>query len=136
MNRELKFRGKRIDKNEWVYGGLSYTQNKDKYFINTFDSSGFMIMLEVNPNSVGQLTGLLDSEGKEVWEGDFVKFKYKHYHEFTPPLVVFFSNLKYGGWSIQLCEDKKSPFSIGNESECIKVVGNIIDNPELLECVY
>jgi uncharacterized phage protein (TIGR01671 family) len=126
MNREMKFRGKRTDKNELIYGGVSYTKFKSTFFINTFDSSDCMIMLEVEPNSVGQFTGLKDKNGFEIYEGDIVKGG-------SRIMQVF--------WQIEVCQfwliwkDKNAsryePLTI-NSAECIEIIGNICENPELL----
>lgn len=132
--REILFRGKRMDNGEWVEGWYEPPVEWDgKKFGTTICyicEEGYLEDAEVDPSTVGQYTGLTDKNGKRIFEGDIVRFKWDaececcHFIEFvdgefcaTPVLPL------EGTWSIR----------IRNENKKFVVVGNIHDNPELLE---
>lgn len=68
MNREIKFRGKRLDNGEWVYGDLLHLV--DGVYISNDNGCN---MAQVDPDTVCQFTGCIDKSGKEVYEGDVVE---------------------------------------------------------------
>lgn len=127
MNREILFRGKRTDNGEWVEGYLCECHHKDTgkydYAIQEMFENGY-IMHEVIPETVGQYTGLTDKNGKKIFEGDICKHR-SNYSGNTVISVVTYTD---GHFLALVCEN--SGFEL---SEKLEVIGNIHDNPELLE---
>ena len=131
MNREIKFRGK--DRENWHYGDLvqEIRHNDNKLFdgtmthIRNFEyKNGDYIgdSFPVNPNTIGQYTGLDDKNGKEIYEGDILKGTF---YGFLMPEYDYVFQIHW--------DEKEKGFmaSYFEPSEC-EVIGNIYDNPELL----
>lgn len=125
--REILFRGKRVENGEWVYGGyygICRITNKDGGFKyeHLMHQSNNEPLYMVDPETVGQYTGLTDKNGKRICEGDIVKT----YNEYIA--VIIFE----GAMFLVKCEGYDFQFSQENCPD-IEVIGNIHDNPEMLE---
>lgn len=140
--REIKFRGQRVDNREWVYGDLEYCRLKNLARIHIYDKEGYYKRQHfVYPETVGQFTGMCDKKGKEIYEGDIVKVcNDMSCHEHIG--VVTLKNGCFGVYNAKECSFHtlylKTKIT-NNRGATIKVnyefyiIGNVHDNPELLE---
>lgn len=124
--RERLFRGKRIDNGEWFFGfdiWSPWLGNED--FVTLSDHKE---MAKVDPKTIGEFTGALTSDGTKIFEGDIIDI---------PRWVVTYSTgMKcckglQVGWFIQ--RDDWESYAELMDTEEMTVIGNIHDNPELLE---
>lgn len=135
--REILFRGKRTDNGKWVEGYVAMSGGTFIICDNGLTYGGF-IVYEVLPETVGQYTGLTDKNGIKIFEGDILKstmriidcddegFSVSHYDR-EDIGVVEWSN---GNVMIAHISKTWARSFYGCENY---VIGNIHDNPELLE---
>ena len=126
--RDILFRGKRTDNGKWVYGLLCRVG--DTYAnIRRMDTE---VLYSVLTNTIGQFTGLTDKNGKKIFEGDIVKVtglypdrdgEQRIWRQLRVGEVFYYHGaFFFGKWGLQKTSEK-----------CIEIIGNIHDNPELLE---
>ena len=148
--REILFRGKRVDNGEWVYGLLwkKRPNNSRDIFISFYDDDNDSTKEErVFDLTIGQYTGLKDKNGKKIFEGDIVKFqRYVNASTDYDVGVIRFGNYKqfdnfknikhkHQGFYIEWFKDDiaKNMKKRSIDYENLEVIGNVHDNPELLE---
>lgn len=137
--RTIKFRGKRVDNGEWVYGNLtnSYTDSDPlnesseitvniciQEFPIDYNKSRLTIVI---PETVGQFTGLTDKNGKDIFEGDVLKVSL-----FKKTFQVVFAESEKWGASFQHKSHNSIFYLTKYFTDTSEVIGNIHDNPELL----
>ncbi len=124
MPREIKFRGKRRDGKGWLYGNyITYDEDSNLHvFINPpgcyTDNDDHLVF----PDTVGQFTGLQDKNGKDIYEGDIYCFE-------NPDAINEVCYCIGGGFA---GFDLSPAYTDNNRLTNIEVIGNIHDNPEML----
>lgn len=144
--RTIKFRGKSKKTGKWIYG--YYLKNRGFDFIvpDEFANGKTWEDYEVIPETVGMFTGLLDKNGKEIYEGDVIEIKEiggygckrKGVVEYDVNECAFVVRVLRPSWvgvvklstKVQICADMNCTHEYINQ---YTVIGNIHDNPELLK---
>ncbi len=157
MNREILFRGKRIDNGKWIEG--FYAECDERAFImpepdcdiskHMLDGYWLGAFYEVIPSTVGQYTGLTDKNGNKIFEGDILEVRVRDKEKMAKmEYDSFLDPTKKDVWSVEYRErysggngyyfyGKDRRFSTRATNSTIwncdaSIIGNIHDNPELL----
>lgn len=135
MENRYLCRGKRIDNGEWAEGYLIvYEKDYSKYFIgyvlgtNEDGTHHDLDAAQVNPSTICQCTAMPDKNNKLIFENDIA---IKHNDDDKEPYLIRWSE-NYAAWELAQCGCAMYGFFDVDFGE-IEVIGNAIDNPELLE---
>jgi len=156
MSREIKFRGYCERDSEWRYG--FYVTDGENHEILTRLSNGTMYGSAIDPETLGEYTGLKDKEGKEVYEGDIIHLVKNRFGEgrhevwsveygyFGDPHKLYVCNHINSGREIEYDLDELyyiNPEGVmtpipyfsktGEDKTELRVIGNIHKNLELLD---
>lgn len=138
MEERYLFKAKKVNNGEWVQGYL-YGIREKRYILWGMTNDNPNMIVEVVPSTICQCTGLKDKNGKLIWENDVIKYHFGN----------AYAQIRYGAY--QNCFDSQKAEHIGfyvdwserrNRRKDLgywinmvnaEVIGNIFDNPELLE---
>lgn len=120
--REILFKAKRKDNGEWIEG---YYQKKYDFLGNEehriFHADSYRVWeyAEIDPDTICQFTGLCDKNGNKIWENDILRYEWDEKTridvvKYQSPIFTYSNSMR---WSLDQDE----------------VIGNIFDNPELLQ---
>lgn len=134
MNREIKFRGKRVNGGEWVYGMTISNGTIKRKANNVFFEIAENKWVGVHPETLGQYTGLKDKNGKEIYEGDILQdehdSKIMHIVRYDDSICSYtaWCPLVHDNWEKGNMISKKWINEFGKI-----VIGNVTDNPEMVK---
>ena len=136
--REILFRAKTIDE-DWTYGNYVFAPKRTGMFGQTISESDFdkhyiltmkyNLVKEINPETVGQYTGLTDKKGNKIFEGDIVVQPVRETRKHSPCIVEFHD----GKFQAHYVSENRFFDRYYDINSFTKVIGNIHDNPELLK---
>ena len=142
--RQIKFRGQLSHNKQIVFGSLIITSDGQSYIIpsEVIEPDGHHLRIDsdlpywVAPETVGQFTGLLDKNGKEIWEGDIVE-TFTNYHgkegiRWSNSVIIW--NEHVGSYQISYKNIDGHFVSdyFALNKYFVEIIGNIYENPELL----
>lgn len=124
MEDRYLFKAKRKDNGEWVQGALLLHDPDAATILNQHPADGSLQGFEVDLSTICQCTGLKDKNSKRIWENDIVKINNSKVNT-----LITFRNFEI----ICTIPNKKYYKHRLEHTTEYEVVGNIFDNPELLE---
>lgn len=133
MNREILFKAKRKDNGKWVEGYYRRIpcMGMLEHYIMPRNPKNGMEQYAIDPDTICQFTGLIDKNGKKIWENDIVRRT--DLYVVSEPSVGFIKyDLENTSFLIHWT-DKVEYSPTYHWKDRLEVIGNIFDNPDLLE---
>lgn len=138
--REILFRAKRLDNNEWIEGHYIFVQDavSEEFYHCIVKSGGEMCVSElwdyefIDKETLSAFTGCYDKNGKKIFEGDIVRETVTSYYQ---PIGKICYNVENCQWRIEYVDNVVTFSSVGS-GRIYELLGNIYDNPELLSEEY
>lgn len=142
--REILFRGRSVDTDEWVYGSFCMDALEQvghpievNGFIRWYDIENKKVLVcEVERETVGQYTGLCDKNGKKIFEGDVLS----HYINWLGRRVngvCEYDDKEQAAWMCRFVDESENEatgfLADWVDNNGCEIIGNIHDNPELLK---
>ena len=129
--REILFKAKQIDNGDWIE---EHYLRKEVHFIFQTDKHNTWRCVEIVPETLCQFTGLCDKNVNRIWENDIVNYNGKYA---SIKFGMYCSSSGYGNYNLGFYVDFPGETlyrkELGYWHEKVEVVGNIFDNPELLQ---
>ena len=124
--REIEFRAKGLYKDTWYYGNFVEYKRNLTYEIVDLDEDEMNLSHYVRRETLCQYTGLKDKNGKKIFEGDILEYEFE---DIGKQKAYVNWNGKYSSFTLEVISEdfEYAPIESG------AVIGNIYDNPELLE---
>lgn len=136
---KILFKAKTVKHRKWVEGSLVVLDEEHMYIVPRHENASTLPVsaiigysaICVDTETVCQYTGLTDKNGKRIYEGDVVLYPW-NYQDKTERFTIKFKDGQFVASPIKKTEDYWD-FMVGGYSKEMEIIGNIHDNPELLE---
>lgn len=155
MDKKDLFKAKKIGSGEWVVGNRIDDVSTGKVFIRPVETlltqqyndhnitNMMLVAYEVDPETICRCTGLCDKKDTLIWENDIIKKEFYTDYDVYADSRKYIGTVPYEecGWCVNVKDDDKRPYVIfiiealayTKDVEHFEVIGNIYDNPALLE---